>query len=232
MASVRDHGELLFIDLRDASNQIFQVRLSRESFPNLDELVKLKPESVIAVTGRIVQRNEDDYNAGLRTGKLELETSDLEILNLSKTLPFEIKRAFKSNEKVRFEYKFLDHRNEEVRSAIVNRHKVIKLLRDILDEAEFLEIETPILTAGTDEGAREFIVPTRKHSGSFYTLPQAPQQFKQMLMVGGFEKYFQIARCFRDEDSRGRSTTRIYAIRFRNGLCEHAADHRFKYKNV
>ncbi|WP_299064818.1 bifunctional amidotransferase subunit GatB/aspartate--tRNA ligase AspS [uncultured Polaribacter sp.] len=203
VSSVRDHGELMFIDLRDSSNQIFQVRLSRESFPNLDELVKLKPESVISVTGVVVQRNEDDYNAGLRTGKLELETSDLEILNLSKTLPFEIKRAFKSNEKVRFEYKFLDHRNDDVRKAIVNRHKVIKLLRDILDEEEFLEIETPILTAGTDEGAREFIVPTRKQAGSFYTLPQAPQQFKQMLMVGGFEKYFQIARCFRDEDSRG-----------------------------
>jgi aspartyl-tRNA synthetase len=203
VSSVRDHGELMFIDLRDSSTQIFQVRLSSQSFPNLDELVKLKPESVIAVTGIVVQRGEDDYNAGLRTGKLELETSDLEILNLSKTLPFEIKRAFKSNEKVRFEYKFLDHRNNEVRSAIVNRHKVIKLLRDILDEEEFLEIETPILTAGTDEGAREFIVPTRKQAGSFYTLPQAPQQFKQMLMVGGFEKYFQIARCFRDEDSRG-----------------------------
>ena len=203
VSSVRDHGELMFIDLRDSSTQIFQVRLSRESFPNLDELVKLKAESVIAVTGIVIQRREDDYNAGLRTGKLELETSDLEILNLSKTLPFEIKRAFKSNEKVRFEYKFLDHRNDEVRRAIVNRHKVIKLLRDILDEEEFLEIETPILTAGTDEGAREFIVPTRKQTGSFYTLPQAPQQFKQMLMVGGFEKYFQIARCFRDEDSRG-----------------------------
>ena len=203
VSSVRDHGELMFIDLRDSSTQIFQVRLSRESFPNLDELVKLKAESVIAVTGIVIQRREDDYNAGLRTGKLELETSSLEILNLSKTLPFEIKRAFKSNEKVRFEYKFLDHRNDEVRRAIVNRHKVIKLLRDILDEEEFLEIETPILTAGTDEGAREFIVPTRKQAGSFYTLPQAPQQFKQMLMVGGFEKYFQIARCFRDEDSRG-----------------------------
>ena len=203
VSSVRDHGELMFIDLRDSSTQIFQVRLSRESFPNLDELVKLKAESVIAVTGIVIQRREDDYNAGLRTGKLELETSDLEILNLSKTLPFEIKRAFKSNEKVRFEYKFLDHRNDDVRRAIVNRHKVIKLLRDILDEEEFLEIETPILTAGTDEGASEFIVPTRKQAGSFYTLPQAPQQFKQMLMVGGFEKYFQIARCFRDEDSRG-----------------------------
>ncbi len=203
VASVRDHGELIFIDLRDSSNQILQVRLSRETFPNLDELVKLKAETVIMVTGVVVQRNESDYNAGLRTGKIELETASLEILNLSKTLPFEIKRAMKSNENVRFQYKFLDHRNDEVRKAIVNRHKVIKLLRDILDEEEFLEIETPILTAGTDEGAREFIVPTRKQSGSFYTLPQAPQQFKQMLMVGGFEKYFQIARCFRDEDSRG-----------------------------
>ena len=203
VASVRDHGELIFIDLRDSSNQVFQVRLSRETFPNLDELVKLKPETVIMVTGFVVQRNADDYNSGLRTGTLELETATLEILNLSKTLPFEIKRATKTNENVRFQYKFLDHRNEDVRKAIVNRHKVIKLLRDILDEEQFIEIETPILTAGTDEGAREFIVPTRKQAGSFYTLPQAPQQFKQMLMVGGFEKYFQIARCFRDEDSRG-----------------------------
>ncbi|MCL4121028.1 UNVERIFIED_CONTAM: hypothetical protein GTU68_022800 [Idotea baltica] len=193
----------MFIDLRGSNNEVFQVRLSRETFPNLDELVKLKPESVISVKGIVVQRKEDDYNAGLRTGKIELETSELEILNLSKTLPFEIKRAAKSNENVRFQYKFLDHRNDEVRKAIVNRHRVIKLMRDILDEEEFLEIETPILTAGTDEGAREFIVPTRKQAGSFYTLPQAPQQFKQMLMVGGFEKYFQIARCFRDEDSRG-----------------------------
>ena len=203
VASVRDHGELIFIDLRDSSHEIFQVRLSRESFPNLDELVKLKPETVIMVSGVIVQRKEDDYNSGLRTGKIELETSTLEILNLSKTLPFEIKRATKSNENVRFQYKFLDHRNDDVRRAIINRHKVIKLLRDILDEEEFLEIETPILTAGTDEGAREFIVPSRKQAGSFYTLPQAPQQFKQMLMVSGYEKYFQIARCFRDEDSRG-----------------------------
>ena len=203
VASVRDHGELMFIDLRDSSYEIFQVRISRESFPNIDELVKLKPESVISVKGIVVERNEDDFNAGLRTGKIELETSVLEILNLAKTLPFEIKRAAKTNEAIRFQYKFLDHRNEEVRRAIVNRHKVIKLLRDILDEQEFLEIETPVLGAGTDEGAREFIVPTRKGSGLFYTLPQAPQQYKQMLMVSGYEKYFQIARCFRDEDSRG-----------------------------
>lgn len=203
VASVRDHGELMFIDLRDSSYEIFQVNISRETFPNIDELVKLKPESVISVKGIVVGRNEDDYNPGLRTGKIELEASELEILNLSKTLPFEIKRAAKTNEATRFQYKFLDHRNEEVRRAIVNRHKVIKLLRDILDEEEFLEIETPILSAGTDEGAREFIVPTRKQAGFFYTLPQAPQQFKQMLMVSGYEKYFQVARCFRDEDSRG-----------------------------
>src|SRR5690606_11099808 len=203
VASVRDHGELIFIDLRDSSNEVFQVRLSRESFPNLDDLVKLKPESVITVTGTILQRNEDDYNVALRTGKIELEAYELDILNLSRTLPFEIKRATKTNETIRFQYKFLDHRNDDVRRVIVNRHKVIKLLRDILDEENFLEIETPILSAGTDEGAREFIVPTRKQPGAFYTLPQAPQQFKQMLMVSGYEKYFQLARCFRDEDSRG-----------------------------
>ncbi|KAB1067673.1 bifunctional amidotransferase subunit GatB/aspartate--tRNA ligase AspS [Tamlana haliotis] len=203
VSSVRDHGELIFIDLRDSSTQIFQVRLSRESFPNLDELVRLKPESVITVTGTVLQRKEDDYNAALRTGKIELEATDLEILNLSKTLPFEIKRATKTNENVRFQYKYLDHRNDDVRRVIVNRHKVIKMMRDILDDQDFLEIETPILSAGTDEGAREFIVPTRKQAGAFYTLPQAPQQFKQMLMVSGYEKYFQIARCFRDEDSRG-----------------------------
>jgi len=203
VSSVRDHGELIFIDLRDSSAQVFQVRLSRESFANLDELVKLKPESVIMVSGTIVQRKEDDYNLALRTGKIELEAKDLEILNLSKTLPFEIKRATKTNENVRFQYKYLDHRNDDVRRVIVNRHKVIKMMRDILDAQEFLEIETPILSAGTDEGAREFIVPTRKQAGLFYTLPQAPQQFKQMLMVSGYEKYFQIARCFRDEDSRG-----------------------------
>ncbi|CAH8283914.1 aspartyl/glutamyl-tRNA(Asn/Gln) amidotransferase subunit B [Mariniflexile fucanivorans] len=203
VSSVRDHGELIFIDLRDSSAEVFQVRLSRESFPNLDELVKLKPESVITVTGTIVQRKEDDYNTALRTGKIELEATDLDILNLSRTLPFEIKRATKTNENIRFQYKYLDHRNDDVRRVIVNRHKVIKLLRDILDDQNFLEIETPILSAGTDEGAREFIVPTRKQPGAFYTLPQAPQQFKQMLMVSGYEKYFQIARCFRDEDSRG-----------------------------
>ncbi len=201
--SVRDHGDLVFIDLRDSSYEVLQVRINGKDFDNLDEISKLKPESVITVSGKIVQRNEDDYNPGIKSGKLELDTESLEMLNLSKTLPFELKRAARTSENIRFKYKFLDHRSAESRKAIINRHRVIKLLRDMLDEDNFLEVETPILTGGTDEGAREFIVPSRKFAGSFYTLPQAPQQFKQMLMVGGFEKYFQIARCFRDEDSRG-----------------------------
>jgi len=203
VASVRDHGDLVFIDLRDSSYEVFQIRLDRTNFDDLDNLAKVKPESVIATKGHIIQRADNDYNPGIRTGKLELDASVMEVLNGASTLPFEIKRAAKTSENVRFKYKYLDHRSAEARKAVINRHKVIKLIRDILDDEHFIEIETPILTAGTDEGAREFIVPSRKFSGKFYTLPQAPQQFKQMLMVGGFEKYFQIARCFRDEDSRG-----------------------------
>ena len=203
ISSVRDHGELVFIDLRDTTHEIFQVRLNRDHFPDLDELSKINPESVISVAGKIIHRSKDDFNPGIRTGTLELDAKDLEILNMAKTLPFEIRRAAKSSENVRFKYKFLDHRNPETRKTIINRHRIIKLIRDLLDEQDFLEIETPILSSGTDEGAREFIVPSRKFPGKFYTLPQAPQQFKQFLMVGGFDKYFQIARCFRDEDSRG-----------------------------
>jgi aspartyl-tRNA synthetase len=203
VSSVRDHGELVFIDLRDPCYEIFQVRLNRENFFDLDNLAKISDESVIMVTGQIIYRSEDDYNPGLRTGTIELDTKELEILNPANPLPFEIRRASKSSESIRFKYKYLDLRNASVRKTIVNRHKVIKLIRDILDRKDFIEIETPILSSGTDEGAREFIVPSRKFPGKFYTLPQAPQQFKQMLMVGGFDKYFQIARCFRDEDSRG-----------------------------
>ncbi|KPM49366.1 bifunctional amidotransferase subunit GatB/aspartate--tRNA ligase AspS [Jiulongibacter sediminis] len=203
VASVRDHGDLVFVDLRDNSYEVLQIRLDRAHFDNLDDLSHLKAESVIMCTGEIIKRAEDDFNPGIKTGELELDARSVEVLNASKTLPFEIKRAAKTGENVRFKYKFLDHRSAENRRAIINRHKVIKLIRDVLDSEEFIEVETPILTAGTDEGAREFIVPSRNFPGQFYTLPQAPQQFKQMLMVGGFEKYFQIARCFRDEDSRG-----------------------------
>lgn len=203
VSSVRDHGELIFIDLRDSSYEIFQLRLDRKNFPDLDELSRINPESVIMVTGSIITRSEDDYNPGIRTGSIELDTEKLEIINHSRPLPFEIRRAPKTAENIRLKYKFLDHRNTEVRQSIINRYKIIKTIRDLLDKENFIEIETPVLSAGTDEGAREFIVPSRKFPGKFYTLPQAPQQFKQMLMLGGFEKYFQIARCFRDEDTRG-----------------------------
>ena len=203
VVSIRDHGDLIFIDIRDSFNELFQIRFSRDSFEDFNSLTKLKPESVISVKGVVIKRDVLDYNQNLRLGKIELNAKKLDILNLSSTLPFEIKKAEKINENIRFQYKFLDHRNSEVHQVLVNRHKVLKIIRDILDKQGFLEIETPILTAGTDEGAREYIVPTRKKGGYFYTLPQAPQQFKQMLMVGGVEKYFQIARCFRDEDTRG-----------------------------
>lgn len=203
VASIRDHGELVFIDLRDASNEVFQVKLTREFLGDLDDYARLKDESVVTAKGLIIQRAEDDFNPNTRCGTIELEAKEINVLNVSKNLPFEIKRADKTSEPTRMEYKFLDHRNISTKKAIINRHKVIKLIRDMLDDQDFIEIETPILSAGTDEGAREFIVPSRVHQGKFYTLPQAPQQFKQMLMVGSFERYFQIARCFRDEDSRG-----------------------------
>jgi aspartyl-tRNA synthetase len=203
VSSLRDHGELVFIDLRDSSYQILQVRVDGATVKNIDEISHLKPESVICVTGKLVKRNEDDFNPSIKSGKIELDTIEVEILNLSKTLPFELKRANKTSESVRSTYKFLDHRSAETRKAIINRHKVLQLLRNKLTNQRFIEVETPILTGGTDEGAREFIVPSRKFHGSFYALPQAPQQHKQMLMVGGFERYFQVARCFRDEDSRG-----------------------------
>ncbi len=203
ISSVRDHGKLVFIDLRDSDNEIFQVRLDQLFFGELDEYAKLSPESVIMVSGEIIIRSEDDFNPGIRTGRLELNAGMIRVLNHSGILPFEIRSAHKSSENVRFRHKYLDLRNEHIRRPVVNRYRVIKTTRDLLDTKRFIEIETPILTSGTDEGAREFIVPSRRFPGKFYTLPQAPQQFKQLLMVGGIERYFQIARCFRDEDSRG-----------------------------
>ena len=203
VASIRDHGELVFIDLRDASNEVFQVRVTRNEIKDIDDIARLKDESVIAVAGKVIKRADDDVNPNTRTGTIELVANHIDVLNVAKNLPFEVKKADKINESVRMEYKFLDHRNQSTKKAIINRHKVIKLIRDGLDEQNFIEVETPILSGGTDEGAREFIVPSRVHKGKFYTLPQAPQQYKQMLMVGSFERYFQIARCFRDEDSRG-----------------------------
>jgi aspartyl-tRNA synthetase len=203
VSSVRDHGEIVFIDLRDSSHELFQVKFTRNSFTDLKKISRISTESVIMVTGTIIIRNENDYNSGIRTGRIELDTVAIQILNSSIPLPFEIRRAGNTSEVIRLKYKFLDHRSNDTRKTIVNRYKVIRSIRDFMDKEGFTEIETPVLTAGTDEGAREFIVPSRKFPGKFYTLPQAPQQFKQILMLGGFSKYFQIARCFRDEDTRG-----------------------------
>jgi aspartyl-tRNA synthetase len=203
VVSVRDHGELIFIDLRDSCQEIFQVRATRDNLVNFDTIAKLPNESVIMVSGKIIKRNIEDYNTKIRTGEIEIDAQKIDILNIAQPLPFEIRKTNKVTEKVRLRYKFLDHRNFSTYKAIVNRHKVLYLIREILNKNNFIEIETPILSAGTDEGAREFIVPSRKFPGKFYSLPQSPQQYKQMLMVGGFERYFQIARCFRDEDSRG-----------------------------
>ena len=203
VSSVRDHGELVFIDLRDSTQEIFQVRVTRENVANFDQIAKLSDESVIMVSGKIIKRNEEDYNQNIRTGEIEIDAKQIDILNVSQPLPFEIRKAHKVGEGIRLRYKFLDHRNHYTHKAIVNRHKVLFLIREMLNENNFIELETPILSAGTDEGAREFIVPCRKFPGKFYSLPQSPQQYKQMVMVSGYDRYFQIARCFRDEDSRG-----------------------------
>ena len=203
IAGVRDHGELIFIDLRDSYQEVFQVRVTRENIENFDEAAKYSNESVIMVSGKIIKRNEEDYNPKIRTGEIEMDAARIDALNLARQLPFEIRKSHTISEAVRLKYKFLDHRNAATHKAIVNRHRTLYLIRDFLNKNNFIEIETPILSAGTDEGAREFIVPSRKFPGKFYALPQSPQQYKQMLMVSGYERYFQIARCFRDEDSRG-----------------------------
>lgn len=203
ISSIRNHGEIVFIDLRDPSFEIFQIRLTKTNSVDVDYYSKIPVESVISVHGKIIKRSVNEINNKLRTGELELDAIDIEILNLSKQIPFEIRKSHKIKEESRLKFKFLDHRNPEVRQIIINRHQVIQFIRNYLSKLGFLEIETPILSAGTEEGAKEFVVPARKFDGGYYALPQSPQQYKQMLMCSGYDKYFQFARCFRDEDSRG-----------------------------
>ena len=200
--SRRDHGKIIFIDLRDRSGllQIVFIPKNKEVYKLAEEL---RPEWVIEVEGVVNKRPEGMINPKLVTGKTEVLAEKLEILNKSEALPFEITGGVEPNEEKRLEYRYLDLRRERMKENIVFRHRVVKLIRDYLDEKGFLEIETPILTKSTPEGARDFLVPSRLHHGQFYALPQAPQQLKQLLMISGFEKYFQIARCFRDEDLRG-----------------------------
>jgi len=199
----RDHGKLIFIDLRDRSG-VSQVVFLPDN-KELHELAsKLRTEWVVKIIGKVVQRPENMVNNEIETGKFEIQAERLEILAEAKTPPFEIGTdGYDVNEEIRMKYRYLDLRRERLHKNLKIRARIIKFLRDFLTEKEFIEVETPILTKSTPEGARDYIVPSRLEPGKFYALPQSPQQYKQLLMVAGLERYFQIARCFRDEDTRG-----------------------------
>jgi aspartyl-tRNA synthetase len=199
----RDHGKLIFIDLRDRSGLLQVVFWGGGDAALFEQANTLRSEFVVTITGTVQKRNENQVNKDLPTGTVELAAETLEILNTSDVPAFEIDKATEVGEDRRMQFRYLDMRSERMRNNLEKRHRIVKLIRDQLDEQGFWEIETPYLTKGTPEGAREFIVPARLSPGKFFVLPQSPQQFKQLLMVGGVEKYFQIARCFRDEDTRG-----------------------------
>lgn len=199
----RDHGKLIFIDLRDRSGLLQVVFWGGGDQALFDKAATLRSEFVIAVTGTVQKRNEGQVNKDIPTGEVELGAETLEILNESEVPFFELDKVAEVGEEHRMKYRYLDMRTERMKKNLQMRHKIIKLIRDELDSQDFWEVETPYLTKGTPEGAREFIVPARLSPGKFFVLPQSPQQFKQLLMVGGIERYFQIARCFRDEDTRG-----------------------------
>jgi len=199
----RDHGGLIFIDLRDrygTTQVVFDPSNNKDSHITAESI---RPEFVIKMEGAVRPRPEGQENADMATGEIEVLADTVEILSRAKTPPFEIDQDKEVGEDLRLKYRYLDLRRERMKKNIMLRHRCIKMIRDILDKEDFLEIETPILIKGTPEGSREYIVPSRLYPGTFFVLPQSPQQLKQMLMVAGMDKYFQIARCFRDEDQRG-----------------------------
>ena len=208
--NIRDHGGVSFIDLRDMYG-VLQVVLRDTSL--LDGITK---ENCISIEGVIDHRDEDTYNPKIPTGTIELEAHSIDMLGkVYHQLPFEIMTSKEIREDVRLKYRYLDLRNQKVKDNIIFRSQVISFLRQKMTEMGFLEIQTPILCASSPEGARDYIVPSRKFKGRFYALPQAPQQYKQLLMVSGFDKYFQIAPCFRDEDARAdRSPGEFYQLDF------------------
>lgn len=200
--SRRDHGQIIFVDLRDVSGLVQLVFLS-ENKKLYAQADKLRSEWVIKIKGIVNQRPKKMENPNIPTGKIEILVKELEILNKSKTPPFEIGEIKEINEERRLKYRYLDLRREKIKNNLILRHRINAFIRQFLSKQGFIEIETPILSKSTPEGARDYLVPSRLHPGQFYALPQSPQQYKQLLMVAGFEKYFQIARCFRDEDTRG-----------------------------
>ncbi len=202
--TIRDQGGIIFVDLRDREG-VTQIKLEPHDNAALGEQLKhLKPESVIGVAGTVTRRPAGTENKSLPTGEIEIEATSLEIHNISETPPFPLDDAGgdKVNEDLRLTYRYLDLRRPKMRKNLLVRHRASKSIRDYFDAAGFIEVETPALFKSTPEGAREYLVPSRIHPGEFYALSQSPQQFKQILMVAGVEKYFQIARCFRDEDLR------------------------------
>jgi aspartyl-tRNA synthetase len=201
--TIRDHGGLIFIDLR-SSNEVLQCVISIEDNTEIFNLAQtIKPEYVLEINGKIRLRTGATINDNLPTGRIELEIAELKIVSKAQTLPFDIHATQNlANEDIRLKYRYLDLRREKLKTLLIKKHKLILALRNWFDKENFVEIQTPILANSSPEGARDFLIPSRLHPGKFYALPQAPQQFKQLLMVGGFNKYFQIAPCFRDEDPR------------------------------
>ncbi|MGH2581547.1 MAG: aspartate--tRNA ligase [Anaerolineales bacterium] len=199
----RDHGGLTFIDLRDRFGLV-QIVSDPEKHPDAHNAFEpVRNEWVLQATGTVRKRPQGMLNPDLATGEIEVAISELKVLNKAKTPPFAINKPETVDEDTRLKYRYLDLRREKMQSNMILRHKIVKFIRDYLDKEGFLEIETPILFKTTPEGARDYLVPSRVHPGEFYALPQSPQQLKQLLMVAGYERYFQIARCFRDEDLRG-----------------------------
>ena len=199
----RNLGNLIFIDLRDIEG-IVQLVFSQEFNPEaLKVAEQLRSEYVIEVKGKVVARGEKAINPNMRTGKVEVEVSDIEILNKAKTTPFDIANDINASDDLRLQYRYLDLRRPEMQKALMIRNRITQTVHSYLDENHFLDIETPYLTRSTPEGARDYLVPSRVYPGHFYALPQSPQLFKQLLMGAGYDRYYQIARCFRDEDLRG-----------------------------
>ena len=208
--TIRDHGGVAFVDLRDQYG-VTQIVLHDDEM-----LQNLHKESVVCVTGTVVKRDAETVNPKIPTGELEVRVTDVTVLGACESaLPFDVSESTETREDVRLTYRFLDLRNQKVHNNILFRSEVVRFLRAKMESLGFPEINTPILTCSSPEGARDYIIPSRKHEGKFYALPQAPQQFKQLLMVSGFDKYFQIAPCFRDEDARAdRSPGEFYQLDF------------------